>query len=83
MIEYAPKKKKEGAAVANVWRNMTVNELSVSANRDLEDVQEAILYIKNGPDIHPRTRLEDLSVIKDIVNVSHVQLPQLKLTSSF
>lgn len=49
---------------------MTVRELSKSANRDLEDVQEAILYIKDGPDIHPKTRLEDLNVIKDIVNVS-------------
>lgn len=49
---------------------MTVKDLAVSANRDLEDVQEAILYIKDGPDIHPKTRLEDLNVIKDIVNVS-------------
>lgn len=49
---------------------MTVNDLAVSADRDLEDVQEAILYIKDGPDIHPRTRLEDMNIIKDIVNVS-------------
>lgn len=48
---------------------MTVKDLSVAADRHLEDVQEAILYIKDGPDIHPKTRLEDLKVIKDIVNV--------------
>jgi hypothetical protein len=46
---------------------MTVEELSESTKRNLEDVQEAILYIKNGPDIHPRTRLEDMNVIKDII----------------
>lgn len=46
---------------------MTVRELSESMDRDLEDVQEAILYIKDGPDIHPKTRLEDLNIIKDIV----------------
>lgn len=46
---------------------MTVCELSEAMDRDLEDVQEAILYIKDGPDIHPKTRLEDLNIIKDIV----------------
>lgn len=53
--------------MVDVWRNMTVKELSVSSNRILEEVQEAILYIKNGPDIYPTTRLEDMNVIKDIV----------------
>lgn len=46
---------------------MTVNDLSVSSKRILEEVQEAILYIKDGPDIHPRTRLEDMNIIKDII----------------
>lgn len=35
-------------------------------NRDLEHVQEAMLYVKETPDIHPRTRLEDINVIKEI-----------------
>ena len=46
---------------------MTIKELSESMERDLEDLQEAILYIKDGPDIHPKTRLEDMNIIKDIV----------------
>lgn len=46
---------------------MTIKELSESMNRDLEDLQEAILYIKDGPDIHPKTKLEDMNIIKDIV----------------
>jgi hypothetical protein len=69
VIEYAPKKKDPSGAV-DVWRNMTVLELSVSTKRNLEEVQEAMLYIKDGPDIHPKTRLEDLNVIKDIIKVS-------------
>ncbi|KAL7022062.1 hypothetical protein ACKWTF_012115 [Chironomus riparius] len=67
VVEYAPKKKNEGLETVDVWRNMTVKELSESMGRDLEDLQEAILYIKDGPDIHPKTRLEDMNIIKDIV----------------
>lgn len=55
---------------------MTVKELSVEANRELEDVQEAILYIKDGPDIHPKTQLDNLNVIKDIVKVCYNLLVQ-------
>lgn len=53
--------------MADVWRNMTVKELSVAMDRNIEDIQEAMLYIKNAPDINPSTRLEDISIIKDIV----------------
>lgn len=34
--------------------------------RDLEVVQEAMLYVKDSPDIHPKTRLEDINIIKEI-----------------
>lgn len=46
---------------------MTISELAVSSKRNLEEVQEAILYIKDGPEIHPKNRLEDMNVIKDII----------------
>lgn len=36
-------------------------------DRSLEDVQEAMLYTKNAPDIHPKTKLEDINIIKQIV----------------
>lgn len=68
-IEYAPKKKNQGLDAVNVWRNMTIKELSISSNRNLEEVQEAILYIKDGPDIHPKTRLEDMNIIKEVIKV--------------
>jgi translation initiation factor IF-2 len=46
---------------------MTVKELAQSMKRNIEEVQEAILYIKDGPDIHPTTRLNEMNIIKDIV----------------
>lgn len=52
--------------IIDVWRNMTVNELTVNLDRKLEDVQEAMLYTKGAPDIHPKTRLEDINIIKEI-----------------
>lgn len=67
LIEYSPKKKTEkNLGLADIWRNMTVKDLAESCNRDLEDIQEAMMYVKDAPDIHPRTRLEDISIIKDI-----------------
>lgn len=45
---------------------MTVKDLSASMGRDLEIVQEAMLYVKDSPDIHPKTRLEDINIIKEI-----------------
>jgi translation initiation factor IF-2 len=75
VIEYAPKKKKnEGLDVVDVWRFMTVRELSESMNRNIEDIQEAMLYIKDSPDIHPKTRLEDMNIIKDIVKKCGVKM---------
>mgnify|MGYP002655291910 CR=1 FL=1 len=45
---------------------MTVKDLAGSMGRDLEIVQEAMLYTKDAPDIHPKTKLEDINIIKDI-----------------
>lgn len=46
---------------------MTVQDLARSMDKDLEHVQEVMLYVKNAPDIDPRVRLEDPNIIKDIV----------------
>lgn len=35
--------------------------------RDLEDVQEAMLYVKDAPDIHPQTKIFDIGIINEIV----------------
>lgn len=35
--------------------------------KDLETVQEAMLYVKEAPDINPKTRIGDIAIIKDIV----------------
>lgn len=45
---------------------MSVKELAQSMDRNLNDVQEAMLYIKDAPDIHPKTKLEDINIIKEI-----------------
>lgn len=44
-----------------------MKDLAKTMDRDLEHVQEAMLYVKEAPDIHPRTRLDDIQIIKDIV----------------
>lgn len=46
---------------------MTVKELAESMSKDLEHVQEAMLYVKDAPDIHPNTRLNDIIILKEIV----------------
>lgn len=46
---------------------MTVKQLAENIGKKLEHIQEAMLYIKDAPDIHPQTKLNDLSIIKDIV----------------
>lgn len=67
MIEYSPKKRNDpNSEIIDIWRNMTVKELSNSLGKDLEHVQEAMLYVKEAPDIHPKTRLEDINIIKEI-----------------
>lgn len=46
---------------------MSVSDLSKEMNTELEHVQEAMLYVKDAPDIHPRSKLEDINIIKEIV----------------
>ncbi|CRL07355.1 CLUMA_CG020333, isoform A [Clunio marinus] len=68
IIEYSPKKQHDpNSEFVEVWRSMTVDDLSKSCDRDLELVQEAMLYVKGAPDINPETRLEDINIIKEIV----------------
>jgi translation initiation factor IF-2 len=68
IIEYSPKKRHDpNSNIVDIWRNMTVKQLAENTGRDIEHVQEAMLYVKDSPDIHPRTKLEDINIIKDIV----------------
>lgn len=60
--------------IIDVWRNMTVIELTLNMDRKLEDVQEAMLYTKGAPDIHPKTRLEDINIIKEITKKCGVRM---------
>lgn len=46
---------------------MTVKQLAENMGKDLEHVQEAMLYVKDAPDIHPKTKLGDIPIIKEIV----------------
>lgn len=67
MIEYSPKKRNDpNSSIVDIWRYMSVKELSASMGRDLEDVQEAMLYVRDSPDIHPKTKLGDINIIKEI-----------------
>lgn len=71
LIEYSPKKlanKKLSHGVIDVWRNMTVENLAVALERDLEHVQEAMLYVKGANDLDPSARLADIKIIKEIAN---------------
>jgi len=66
---------------------MTVKELTKNMGRDLEHVQEAMLYVKGAPDIHPRTKLEDITIIKEIVKkcgmrIKVVAAPSTKLNEA-
>lgn len=51
----------------DVWRYITVQELASNMGRSLDDVQEAMLYTKDAPDIHPKTKIADINTIKEIV----------------
>lgn len=70
IIEYSPKKKTNKiitTGIVDIWRNMTVQELANSAGKDLEHIQEVMLYVKGANDLDPNARLEDPTIIKDIV----------------
>lgn len=68
-MAYSPKKRHDpNSNIADIWRYMTVKDLSISMQRDIEDVQESMLYTKGAPDdIHPNTKLDDLAIIREIV----------------
>lgn len=51
----------------DVWRNITVRELANACDKSLDDIQEVMLYVKDVEDIEPSARLEDVKVIRDIV----------------
>lgn len=70
IIEYSPKKLKNKITthgIIDIWRNITVKELAEVLDRNLEDVQEVMLYVKGANDIEPTTRLEDIKIIREIV----------------
>ncbi|XP_017478138.1 PREDICTED: translation initiation factor IF-2, mitochondrial [Rhagoletis zephyria] len=71
IIEYSPKKKKGVAkleGVVDIWRHISVQELADSLQRSLDDVQEAMLYVKGADNIEPHARLDDLKIIQEICN---------------
>lgn len=59
-----------------------MKELSKRMGRDLEDVQEAMLYVKDSPDIHPKTQIYDLNIIKDIVKKCGMRIRMVAAPSS-
>uniref|UniRef100_A0A1B0FMU4 Tr-type G domain-containing protein n=1 Tax=Glossina morsitans morsitans TaxID=37546 RepID=A0A1B0FMU4_GLOMM len=70
MIEYSPKKKNvvnlDGGLV-DVWRHMTVKDVSTSAKRSLDDIQEAMLFVKGIENLESTAQLDDLKIIQEIV----------------
>uniref|UniRef100_A0A1A9X2L9 Tr-type G domain-containing protein n=1 Tax=Glossina brevipalpis TaxID=37001 RepID=A0A1A9X2L9_9MUSC len=70
LIEYSPKKKNStnlDGGLVDVWRYMTVQELSISAKRSLDDVQEAMLFVKGIENLEFSSQLNDLKMIQEIV----------------
>lgn len=83
IIEYSPKKRHDpNSNIVDIWRNMTVKELANNAGRDLEHVQEAMLYVKDSPDIYPQTKLEDINIIKEIVKKCGMRIKIVAAPSS-
>ncbi|XP_061396380.1 translation initiation factor IF-2, mitochondrial [Musca vetustissima] len=68
IIEYSPKKKNtvDLQGTVEVWRHMTVKQLSESMNRSLDDVQEAMLFVKDADNIEPTAQLHDIKIIQEI-----------------
>ncbi|KAH8284145.1 hypothetical protein KR054_011235 [Drosophila jambulina] len=64
IIEYSPKKAQEVAS--DIWRHMTVAQLAKELERPLDDVQEAMLYVKGADNIEAAAKLSDLKIIQDI-----------------
>lgn len=52
--------------VVDIWRNMTVQDLAGTLRKDVEHVQEVMLYIKGADNLEPLARLEDMKIIREI-----------------
>ncbi|XP_060648590.1 translation initiation factor IF-2, mitochondrial isoform X1 [Drosophila nasuta] len=71
IIEYSPKKLQgNNNASANsaidIWRYMSVSQLAKTLQRPLDDVQEAMLYVRGADNIEAAAKLEDLKIIQEI-----------------
>ncbi|XP_075151259.1 mitochondrial translation initiation factor 2 [Haematobia irritans] len=68
IIEYSPKKKNvvDLQGTVDIWRHMTVKQLSTSMDRPLEDVQEAMLFVKDADNIEPNAQLHDIKITQEI-----------------
>ncbi|XP_034487630.1 translation initiation factor IF-2, mitochondrial [Drosophila innubila] len=71
IIEYSPKKlQPNNVAPANsaidIWRHMSVSQLAKTLQRPLDDVQEAMLYVRGADNIEAAAKLEDLKIIQEI-----------------
>ncbi|KAH8232459.1 hypothetical protein KR032_007205 [Drosophila birchii] len=64
IIEYSPKKAQEVAS--DIWRHMSVAQLAKELERPLDDVQEAMLYVKGADNIEAAAKLPDLKIIQEI-----------------
>nr|CAD7456769.1 unnamed protein product [Timema tahoe] len=68
LIEYSPKSK---TVAVDVWKNMTVEDVAKTLNKDLDHVFEAMMYVDNSIDYSkPESVIDNLQVIKDIVKKS-------------
>nr|XP_017092688.2 translation initiation factor IF-2, mitochondrial [Drosophila bipectinata] len=67
IIEYSPKKAQPGKSdSADVWRHMSVAQLAKELDRSLDNVQEAMLYVKGADNIEPDAKIADLQIIQEI-----------------
>ncbi|KAH8383212.1 hypothetical protein KR009_007336 [Drosophila setifemur] len=67
IIEYSPKKAQSAnSGASDIWRHMSVAQLSKELQRPLDDVQEAMLYVQGADNIEPAAKLPDLKVIQEI-----------------
>ncbi|XP_034661170.1 translation initiation factor IF-2, mitochondrial [Drosophila subobscura] len=70
IIEYSPKKAPPAnglpAGGSEIWRHMSVTQLAKTLHRPVDDVQEAMLYVKGADNIEPAAKLPDLKIIQEI-----------------
>uniref|UniRef100_A0A6P4G1D6 Translation initiation factor IF-2, mitochondrial-like n=1 Tax=Drosophila rhopaloa TaxID=1041015 RepID=A0A6P4G1D6_DRORH len=67
IIEYSPKKtQKTDGGASDIWRHMSVAQLAKELERPLDDIQEAMLYVKGADNIEPAFKLADLKIIQEI-----------------